>query len=47
MSSHIDEEKIRKLLIKQKKDFEEWKKEEGDSDIIFNQKDNKRETKKK
>lgn len=35
------EEKYREIMIKQKKEFEEYKKKEGDSDIIFNKKDNK------
>jgi len=34
------EEEYRKIMIKQKKEFEEFK-EEGDSDLIFNKKDNK------
>ena len=41
MDTGIDEEKIRKILIKQKKDFEEHKKRIGDSDLIFNKKDRK------
>jgi len=41
MDNNIDEDKIRKILIKQKKDFEKWKKDEGDSDLQFNEKDNK------
>lgn len=36
------EEEYRKKMIKQKKDFEEWKKKEGDSDLVFNEKDNKK-----
>ena len=35
------EEEYRKIMIKQKKEFEEYKKKEGDSDLIFNEKDNK------
>lgn len=35
------EEEYRKIMIKQKKEFEEYKKKEGDSDLIFNKKDNK------
>jgi hypothetical protein len=35
------EEEYRKIMIKQKKEFEEFKKKEGDSDLIFNRKDNK------
>lgn len=41
MDDQFDEGKIRKLLIRQKDNFEKWKKDEGDSDIIFNEKDNK------
>jgi len=35
------EEEYRKIMIKQKKEFEEYKMKEGDSDLIFNNKDNK------
>jgi len=35
------EEEYRKIMIKQKKEFEEYKKKEGDSDLLFNKKDNK------
>lgn len=35
------EEEYRKIMIKQKKEFEKYKKKEGDSDLIFNKKDNK------
>jgi hypothetical protein len=35
------EEEYRKIMIKQKKEFEEFKKKEGDSDLIFNKRDNK------
>lgn len=35
------EEEYRKTMIKQKKEFDEYKKKEGDSDLIFNKKDNK------
>lgn len=35
------EEEYRKIMIKQKKEFEEFEKKEGDSDLIFNKKDNK------
>jgi hypothetical protein len=35
------EEEYREKMIKQKKEFEEWKKKEGDSDLVFNKKDNK------
>jgi hypothetical protein len=37
------EEEYRKIMIKQKKEFEEFKKKEGDSDLIVNRKDNKEE----
>jgi hypothetical protein len=33
-------------MIKQKKDYEEWREKEGDSDLVFNEKDNKRKNKK-
>ena len=36
------EEEYRKIMIKQKKEFDEFKKKEGDSDIIFNEKDNEK-----
>ncbi len=35
-----EEEEYRKIMIKQKEEFNEFKKKEGDSDIIFNKKDN-------
>jgi hypothetical protein len=35
------EEEYREKMIKQKKEFEEWKKKEGDSDLVFKKKDNK------
>ncbi len=35
------EEEYRKKMIKQKEEYEKWKKEEGDSDLEFNEKDNK------
>jgi hypothetical protein len=35
------EEEYREKMIKQKKEFEEHKKKEGDSDLLFNEKDNK------
>jgi hypothetical protein len=35
------EEEYRKKMIKLKKEFEEWKKNEGDSDLVINDKDNK------
>ena len=37
------EEEYRKIMIKQKKEFEGYKMKEGDSDLIFNKKDNKDE----
>ena len=36
------EEEYRKIMIKQKKEYEEYKKKEGDSDLIFNKKDNEK-----
>jgi hypothetical protein len=36
------EEEYREKMIKQKKEFEEHKKKEGDSDLLFNEKDNRR-----
>jgi hypothetical protein len=36
------EEEYRKIMIKQKEEFDEFEKREGDSDIIFNKKDNER-----
>ena len=35
------EEEYRKIMIKQKKEHDEYKMKEGDSDLIFNKKDNK------
>ncbi|AJW71021.1 hypothetical protein [Nitrosopumilus adriaticus] len=35
------EEKIREKMVKQKEKYEEYKKKEGDSDLLFNEKDNK------
>ena len=35
------EDKVRKTMIKQKEEYEEYKKNEGDSDLVFNEKDNK------
>jgi hypothetical protein len=37
----MEDEEYREIMIKQKKEFEEYKKKEGDSDLIFNKKDNK------
>ena len=34
-------EQARKTMIKQKEDHDKRKEKEGDSDLIFNQKDNK------
>jgi len=39
------EEEYRKKMIKQKKEYEKWKKKEEDSDLVFNEKDNKKEDK--
>jgi len=38
------EEKYRKKMIEQKKEYDKWKKEE-DSDLVFNEKDNKKKDK--
>ena len=35
------EDEYHKKMIKQKEDYEKQKKIEGDSDLIFNEKDNK------
>jgi len=35
-------EKYREKMIKQKEDHDKWKNEEGDSDLVFNQKDNRK-----
>jgi len=35
------EEEYREKMIKQKKEFEKWKKKEDNSDLVFNEKDNK------
>ncbi|WP_281361118.1 hypothetical protein [Nitrosopumilus oxyclinae] len=37
----MEDEDYREIMIKQKKEFEEYQKKEGDSDLIFNKKDNK------
>jgi len=37
----MEDEDYREIMIKQKKEFEGYKKKEGDSDLIFNKKDNK------
>jgi len=36
-----NDEDYRKIMIKQKEEFDEFKNKEGDSDLIFNEKDNK------
>lgn len=36
------EKDYRKKMIKQKEDYEKMKEKEGDSDLIFNEKDNKK-----
>lgn len=38
-----EEEEYRKIMIKQKEEFNKFKKKEGDSDLIFNKKDNEEE----
>ena len=42
-----EDEEYRKIMIRQKEEFEKWKKKEGDSDLIFNKKDNKNKGDKK
>ena len=39
LAENFMEEEYRKTMIKQKKEFEEYKLKEGDSDLIFNKKD--------
>jgi len=39
------EEEYRKKIINQKKEYDKWKKKEGDSDLVFNEKDNKKKYK--
>ena len=39
LAENFMEEEYRKAMIKQKKEFEEYKLKEGDSDLIFNKKD--------
>jgi hypothetical protein len=34
-------EEYREEMIKQKEDYEKWKKKQGDSDLMFNENDNK------
>jgi len=36
------EKDYRKNMIKQKEDYDKMKEKEGDSDLIFNEKDNKK-----
>ncbi len=36
------EKDLRKKMIKQKEDYDKMKEKEGDSDLIFNEKDNKK-----
>ncbi len=37
------DDEYREKMIKQKDEFEKFKKKEGDSDLVFNEKDNKNE----
>jgi hypothetical protein len=39
------DDKYRKKMMKQKKEYLEFKKKEGDSDLVFNEKDNKTQDK--
>jgi hypothetical protein len=39
------EDDYRKKMIKAKEDFEKFKEKEGDSDLIFNKKDNQKSKK--
>ncbi len=39
------EDKIREKMIKQKEEYEKYRKKEGDSDLLFNEKDNKKKMK--
>ncbi|EPA06502.1 hypothetical protein BG20_I1434 [Candidatus Nitrosarchaeum limnium BG20] len=39
-----DTEKYREDMLRQKEEHEKWKKKQGDSDLIFNEKDNKEKT---
>lgn len=41
------EEEYREKMIKQKKEYDERKEKEGDSDLLFNEKDNKKKLKNK
>jgi len=36
------EDDYRKKMIKSKKEYEEYKEKEGDSDLVFNEKDNRK-----
>jgi len=36
------EDEYRKKMIKSKKEYDEYKKQEGDSDLTFNNKDNRK-----
>ena len=40
------EDDYRKKMIKSKKEYDEYKAKEGDSDLIFNEKDHKNQLKK-
>jgi len=37
-------DRCREKLIKQKEEYEKWKNEEGDSDLMINQKDGKKKS---
>jgi hypothetical protein len=39
------EKKYREMMIKAKEDYDKMKEKEGDSDLIFNEKDNKKNQK--
>ena len=39
------EKKYREMMIKTKEDYDKMKEKEGDSDLIFNEKDNKKNQK--
>jgi len=39
------EKKYRKIMIKAKDDYDKMREQEGDSDLIFNEKDNKKNQK--
>jgi len=39
------EDEYRKKMIKSKKEYEEYKAKEGDSDLVFNKKDNQKSKK--